>query len=372
MTSLSPAPKILPTSKAAKTIVFPLEGFTVSGGIRVITQIVNGLAQVGHRVRIIVPDYQSTPPFPLHEAVTLQVTPTHGRGKGRRLYYLRQLCRIAAQDCDVCFATGYKTPYYVWLSLRRCRAHPIPIYLMQHYEALSVLQTPQPALVKAALFQVARFGYRLPFRHIAVSRWIADQVGDPNCLVIPNGVDTETFCPGDVSGRPSERLVIGLIARTAPWKGYTVFLEALRHLPDALRAQITVLLAAPEPVALPEGIEVETLRPRGDTEMAAFYRRCALFVFSSFIEGFGLPPLEAMACGVPVLTTDCGGVREFANPANARLVPPGDAAAMAQTMAELLANPTLRRELSDAGLHTARQHALPGMIASYIRWIDSL
>ena len=60
-----------------------------------------------------------------------------------------------------------------------------------------------------------------------------------------------------------------------------------------------------------------------DDELAELYSSADIFAFPSHIEGFGLPPLEAMACNTPVVTTDCLGVRDYVdNGKNAIMVPP--------------------------------------------------
>ena len=77
------------------------------------------------------------------------------------------------------------------------------------------------------------------------------------------------------------------------------------------------------------------------------------------MEGFGLPPLEAMACGCPVVTTDVGAVPEFARDgANAFVVGPGDTQSMADQLSLLLRDSTLQQKFSIAGLETAKQYSL--------------
>ena len=92
-----------------------------------------------------------------------------------------------------------------------------------------------------------------------------------------------------------------------------------------------------------------------DRQLADLYRQAAVFIFPSLFEGFGLPPLEAMACGAPVVTTACGGISEFARDGeNCLMVPPADADALAQAILRLLGDPHLRARLSSAGVETAR------------------
>jgi glycosyltransferase involved in cell wall biosynthesis len=92
-----------------------------------------------------------------------------------------------------------------------------------------------------------------------------------------------------------------------------------------------------------------------DEQLAELFRRATVFVFPSLFEGFGLPPLEAMACGTPVVTTACGGVSDFARDGeNCLMVPPGDVEGMAQAILRLLGDSPLRRRLSDTAVETAR------------------
>ena len=86
-----------------------------------------------------------------------------------------------------------------------------------------------------------------------------------------------------------------------------------------------------------------------DADLPALYRSAAVFVYPSLYEGFGLPPLEAMACGVPVICSTGGALREMAGKA-AALVEPGDTAGLAAQMARLAADPALRASMREKGL----------------------
>ncbi|MGB7926333.1 MAG: glycosyltransferase family 1 protein [Pyrinomonadaceae bacterium] len=91
-----------------------------------------------------------------------------------------------------------------------------------------------------------------------------------------------------------------------------------------------------------------------DDELRALYSSCSAFVYPSMYEGFGLPPLEAMACGAPVIASDIGSIREAVGDA-ARLVDPKDVNALARRIVNLLEDDGERRHLSAAGLkHAAR------------------
>jgi glycosyltransferase involved in cell wall biosynthesis len=87
--------------------------------------------------------------------------------------------------------------------------------------------------------------------------------------------------------------------------------------------------------------------------LAAFYRLARAFVFPSLYEGFGLPPLEAMACGTPVVTSNVSSLPEVAGNA-ALLVDPYDAEAIAAGICQALTDEPLRTELIARGYERAR------------------
>ncbi|MDQ5845168.1 MAG: glycosyltransferase family 4 protein [Acidobacteriota bacterium] len=85
-----------------------------------------------------------------------------------------------------------------------------------------------------------------------------------------------------------------------------------------------------------------------DDELAALYSSCSVFVYPSLYEGFGLPPLEAMACGAPVVTSRIPSLVETVGDA-ARLVDPMDVNGLAQAIVKVLQDPGERLSLSAAG-----------------------
>jgi glycosyltransferase involved in cell wall biosynthesis len=87
--------------------------------------------------------------------------------------------------------------------------------------------------------------------------------------------------------------------------------------------------------------------------LAAFYRLARAFVFPSLYEGFGLPPLEAMACGAPVVTSNVSSLPEVAGGA-ALLVDPYDADAIAHGICQAVTDDELRADLMQRGHERAR------------------
>jgi glycosyltransferase involved in cell wall biosynthesis len=91
-----------------------------------------------------------------------------------------------------------------------------------------------------------------------------------------------------------------------------------------------------------------------DAELPALYSGATVFVFPSYYEGFGLPPLEALACGAPVLCAYAASLPEVVGDA-ALTVDPFSAIELAEGLSRLLRNPVLRRDLSARGQRRARE-----------------
>src|SRR4030095_13534845 len=91
-----------------------------------------------------------------------------------------------------------------------------------------------------------------------------------------------------------------------------------------------------------------------DEDLPALYRAARAFVYPSLFEGFGLPPLEAMACGTPVVTSDVSSLPEITGDA-ALLIDPNDERALANALIEVVNNARLRAELREKGIAQAKK-----------------
>ena len=184
----------------------------------------------------------------------------------------------------------------------------------------------------------------------------------PNTIsVVPNGVDTALFKPlPGVSRRP--RQVIATASADAPLKGLAVLLRAFKNLVDADPSTELVLIARPKPGGDTEAlIEQLGLRDRirfvGDAsheQINRLYAESAVAVVPSLYEGFGLPAVEAMAAGIPLVSTDGGALKEVVGEGGLQ-VRAGDSAALADAMQHVLSDSELAQALAKRGLARARQ-----------------
>ncbi len=159
-----------------------------------------------------------------------------------------------------------------------------------------------------------------------------------------------------------ERDFILAVGTLEPRKNLPRLVAAYRRLPTALQEAHPLVVTGRlgwdtgETVAALDSLGARAIRTGfvPDAQLALLYRRCALFAYPSLGEGFGLPVLEAMAAGAPVLTSDRSSLPEVGGDA-AAYCDPTDEAAIAAALAALLGDPARRARLAAAGPARAAQ-----------------
>ena len=199
--------------------------------------------------------------------------------------------------------------------------------------------------------------------------------------IIPCGFDAREFWPirqafarrllGFDSGDP----IVLHVGRMVPRKGVDNVIRALGRLArmSALRPRLVIVggntdgadfAATPElarlhEIARAEGVGEQTIFTgrRSREVLKLYYSAADVFVTTPWYEPFGITPLEAMACGTPVVGSEVGGIKHsVVDGVTGYLVPPNDPDALARRLAELYCDPALRARLSRNGLQRVQKH----------------
>jgi glycosyltransferase involved in cell wall biosynthesis len=160
-----------------------------------------------------------------------------------------------------------------------------------------------------------------------------------DAVVVPGGID-ERFTPAASPARPDRPYVLTVASRTAR-KNLGVLEECARRL---RAAGIELVAAGGDRPQFRDSAGSSAIRPLGhvpDDDLPGLYAGAACFVLPSLYEGFGLPCIEAMACGTPVVASTAGALPETCGDA-ALLVDPNDPTAIADAVERAIDNASLR------------------------------
>lgn len=171
------------------------------------------------------------------------------------------------------------------------------------------------------------------------------------------------------------------VATLEPRKNLLGLLDAFMQLPKALQARYKlVLIGAKGWHAAPLKHKIETLQQQGvlaylgyvpESDLSSIYAGAKAFVYPSFYEGFGLPPLEAMASGVPVLTSENSAMAEVVGNAGI-LTDPHNIEALSGALMRLLDDEALCLQLKTAGLIRAKAYTWSSCVKNTIQVYRSL
>jgi hypothetical protein len=197
---------------------------------------------------------------------------------------------------------------------------------------------------------------------------------------VPCGVDTTAFRPGDRDaarrrlGLPADRFIVLQLGRLVPRKGIATVIEGLALMRPSRRGPAALVVVGGNSAGPDERLTPEIARLRGvarangvdgqvhfvgrrdRADLRDWYLAADVFVTTPWYEPFGITPLEAMACGRPVIGSAVGGIRHtVADRLTGFLVPPKDPAALAERLDQLRADPALAAQMGRAGTDRVRR-----------------
>ncbi|WP_430739063.1 glycosyltransferase family 4 protein [Streptomyces aureocirculatus] len=369
--------------KALKVVFLLHNAYGVGGTIRTTLNLASALADRHHVTIVSLQRHREVPRFTVDPRVTLvplvdlrpdsadaadplfdEPARAFPSAEGRHRQYSRlHDVRAAAwlRDCDADVIIGTRPGLNVYLArygprraLRIAQEHlrhdahskRLRGQLAPHYRKLDALVTTTEADAAVYRERMALPGVRV--------------------LAVPNMVPDPDVPPSDGTAK-----VVAAAGRLAPGKRFDLLVRAFatvaeQHPDWRLRiygagTQQEPLRELIDELGLGENVELAGVRSPIEPEFA----RASIVASASDAESFGMTLVEAMRCGVPVVSTDCplGPAEIITDGHDGRLVPRGDAAALAKALVELIEDPGLRRTMGAAALESARRYD-PGPIAA--------
>ena len=327
--------------------------------IRILSE-AQGLIDRGHDVRLVCPSeariFQEAPRF----GVPVEALPI-GRKRLRGVLALRAYLKRHAFDV---INTHSSTD--AWLTALACRlvAGSPPIVRTRHISAPLSDNVATRWLYASATSHIATTGEALREQLLTTL-----SVAPERIVSVPTGVDAARFHPVDAAGKIARRRqlellvdapLVGIVATLRSWKGHRFLIEAFAgKVPPA--AHLVIVGDGPQLDALTAQVAQSGLQERvhlvgNYPDVVPWLQALDLFVLPSYAnEGVPQALMQAMACGLPCITTNVGAISELAtDDLTARVVPAQNVAALQHNLCELLADEPLRLRLGSA----AREHVV--------------
>lgn len=313
-------------------VVIPAGALHIGGGCKVLVELAHALTARGHDTEIVVPEG-----MPVDYEVNCRLT------------RVATLSKKTIPYGDIVlpnFYTTFQPSFEAWP--KQCVRWSLGF---------------EPYWVPNKDYAIWTYAQKVPT--ISISTWLDDQiykhVGQRG-FVVNLGVDPEIFYPAPKSmvHSTNSQKVILYMARDPKagyeLKGYNDFVRSMELFQKWYHGDFIVYMICTErPLPLP-GIPHRLFQPKNAWEIAELYRSADVFVSTSWFEGFAIPPLEAMACGTPVVTTDSGGVLDFCQHLDsAYLSEPKDPNSIALGMISVLSNRKLAHRLTLGGAKSAKR-----------------
>jgi glycosyltransferase involved in cell wall biosynthesis len=328
--------------------VFPNVPHILSGGLKMVFEYANRLTQRGYEVGIVfncdwgfyharmyipyfIKRYFLYPTLIKYHPRWFKLNPKVKKS------FVTTIVDKEMPDADAIIATAVMTaPPIAKLSPSKGKK----IYFIQGFENWSK-EWPDSRVMST---------YRLGLKNIVVAKWLEEKVEEAgaDCTVIPNGLDFTTFNI-DTPIRERTGHKISMLYHEAPEKGAKYGLKAIKQLkriyPD-LEAHLFGV--PPRPGDLPKWIHYTQYAT--ETQLREIYNQSTIYMCSSVAEAFGLTGAEAMACGAAYVSSDYGGVHEYATDGrNVLLSPPKDIDGLVSHVSYLFEHPEERIRLAENG-----------------------
>jgi len=336
-------------------ITFVLPHLSLSGGNKITVIYAERLADRGHDVTVV---HGPLPSLKARIATWHSSSSEHAIRPNPNVKLVRASAKLSElakflPDADVLVATWWETVEAV---SHAPASKGRKFHLVQGHEVWPYLPSRSADV------------YRLPFHKIAVSNWLVDVMrhtyGSSDVSLVQNPVELDRFAWKERSRSPNP--IVGTVYSVTPVKNSQLAFEAVKLARERVPGLRLICFGTEKPPQawLDGGFLSFRVRPAQQV-IPDLYRSCDFWLFTSTEEGFGLPILEAMAVGTPVIATPAGAAPDLVDESTGRLV--GHSIhEIADAIVELFRQPDAQwSEMSKACRRTAEAHDIDTAVSQF-------
>lgn len=349
-------------------IAFVISSLRMGGAERVLSLVANGLADRGHKVSVLTFQPEDTAPhYPLSPSIALRQLDlaTHGgsflSGLGnnlRRIRTLRRQLRRLAPDAVVAFMDATSV-----LCILATRGLAMPVFAAEHIDPAHHDIGPIWTMLRQLSYP---FATKVLLLTSGIDAYFSPRIR-ARCVVMPNPVEVD--CSGDPQLELHGQAVVGM-GRLHPQKGFDLLLRAFAKIVQQHpKAMLWILGEGPERGVLEAlrdalGLSGRAFLPGAVTNPGPVLRQAEVFALPSRYEGFPLALCEALACGLPAVSTRFSvGVKDIAHhEENALVIPPNDVDVLSMALDRLLGDEALRARLAAAAPLILQRYGLESVL----------
>lgn len=372
-------------------INFILPFLSVTGGVRVVYELSNRLSDMGHEVKILYPVMPSQAHkgwlfnYPKVILSSLKRLVTKGVDwfdldvelvKFPSLSpHLAGFSEKFIPDADITIATQRSTAYFVdRLSSKKGKK----AYFIQHYEiwplweeiscwdkakeinpenpSLGMVHINPPNKYLAKFKKYVDQSYDLPLQRIVTSSWEVDVMKELKVSfagAIPYGVNFDMFFPIESDSEINGEINILALYRNSKLRGDLECIEAFKKLQSSNDNLNFIMFGEKRSELIPPFVTFFENPPQ--SKIRELYNKADILVYPTWVEGYGMPPMEAMACETALVTTDVGAVRDYTPYGNVSIVPIQNESAIVNAVQELVDDPRKIEMMKKAGLNKIKE-----------------
>lgn len=341
-----------------KNVIFLMPSLKTGGGNRVTLELSNQLVTKGYQVKVVYPNNSTDlNTFTVSDAVEFVKIGDYSNSRKDKLANLFKAIQFI-NDHYKDFIVIVSDPL-ISLFASSIKAKVVYRYVqVDDYRIFDDLYILKKRFILNIYKKLTKYSYGAKVSYLFNSfdtyehfLEVSNRKDVPFKLIHP-ALDHNVFFNKDI--RTNQQINLCIVARKHPWKGFKEFIETYNQ--GKISGIDNVYVISHDDLSDFDLSKVKLIKPKSDQEIAHYMNLSHIFISTSWFEGFGLPPLEAMACGCACIISDSGGVNEYANDGfNCLMYKPKNMAQMINQLDLLVNNSELRDRLVGNGLQTVKR-----------------